>query len=225
MTIPIKIISASELNEKPKQGQVWDSIASPWRTYVVKKIPIVEEFLKSKKGLVVDLGCGNGGNMIPNKNIEYWGVDFSSKQLENAKKYIENEKINGKLFNSNLHKLPKEFANNFFGCGLFIATLHCIETKKQRVDSLKEFYRILKPGAEALISVWNSDDKRFNGLKGGIYMSWKENGVSHMRHYYLYDKNEFIGLLEEVGFSVLEIYSVREQDRFSKKNWIVRVVK
>ena len=57
MTIPIKIISKKEFDKgknQLEQEEVWDSIAIPWGKYVVKKIPIVEEFLKGKKGNVVD---------------------------------------------------------------------------------------------------------------------------------------------------------------------------
>ncbi len=227
MTTSIKIIKADEISEKPIQEQVWDSIAKPWKTYVVKKIPIVEEFLKGKKGRVVDLGCGNGRNMIANLDIEYYGVDFSKGQIRNARLYIKENKIKGKLFKSKLDKLPSEFKDNMFEHGLFIGALHCLETEKERENALKEFYRILKPGAESLISIWNSSDARFNsvGNSGGIYMSWLENRKPCMRFYYLFRKKEFLDLLKKAGFDVLEFYSPREHDRFSKKNWVVRVRK
>jgi len=50
MTNPIKIIPKSELKNQPNQETIWDSISIPWEKYIVKKIPIVEEFLKNKKG-------------------------------------------------------------------------------------------------------------------------------------------------------------------------------
>jgi ubiquinone/menaquinone biosynthesis C-methylase UbiE len=114
-----------------------------------------------------------------------------------------------------------------FDYGLFMATLHCIEGKTARENSIKEFYRVLKKGSEALISVWNSEDSRFDVVKnhGDIYMSWKEDGVPHMRYYYLYSKKEFFNLLKKTGFTVIEEYSPREHDRFSKKNLIVRIRK
>ena len=224
----IKIIKKSELKEKPNQEDIWNSIAKPWKTYVVKKVLIVEEFLQGKKGKIVDLGCGTGRNMLPNKQVEYYAVDFSQEQLKHAEKYIKKNKIKAKLFKSNTSKLSKkDFKNNMFDYGLFIATLHCLETPKQRLDALKEFYRVLKKGAEGLISIWNSQDKRFNhvGNKGDIYMSWKDGGISYMRYYYLYSKEKFLKLLESVGFKVLYFYEPREHDRFSKKNWVVKVEK
>jgi len=229
MTIPIKIISKEEFekqNKKPNQEEVWDSIAIPWEEYRNSPIPIVKEFLQDKKGKIIDLGCGAGRNMIPNKDIEYYGVDFSSCQLGNAMMHAEDNNINAKFFKLSADRLSKkDFKNEMFDYGLFIATLHCLETEQQRENALKEFYRVLKPGAEALISVWNSEDKRFQGLKGSIYMSWRENNIPHMRYYYLYDKNELINLLKKTGFEILEIYSPREKDRFLRKNWIFRIRK
>ena len=140
--------------------------------------------------------------------------------------YAEDRKIGAKFFKLSADKLSKkDFFNEMFDYGLFMATLHCIEGKKNREDALKEFYRVLKKGAEGLISVWNSEDKRFNGLRGDVYMSWKEDGVAYMRYYYLYEKEEFLNLLKKIGFKVIEFYSPMEHDRFSKKNWIVRVRK
>jgi len=223
----IKIISAKDFKKKPNQEEVWDSIAVPWKKYVVKTIPIVEEFLKGKKGKIVDLGCGSGRNIIPNPKVKYYAVDFSSKQLKHAKEYVKSKKIKAKIFKSSLDKLPSEFKDKMFDYGLFIATLHCIDGSLERKNALKEFYRILKPNAEGLISVWNSEDKRFDcvGNHGEVYMSWKENGMDYMRYYYLYKKQELLSLLKKTGFKILEVYKSREKDRFSRKNWIIKIRK
>ena len=229
MTIPIKIISKQEYlknNQKPDQENVWDNISIPWAKYVVKKVPAVEEFLKDKKGKVIDIGCGSGRNMIPNKDIEYYAVDFSSCQLGNSMMYAKDSNVKAKFFKLKANKLSKkDFKENMFDAGLFIATLHCMDSKQEREEALKELYRILKKGSEALITVWDSNDARFNGLKGDIYMNWREEGKEYFRYYYLYDKQELIDLLRGAGFEILEIYGESLHDRFSKKNWIIRIRK
>lgn len=227
MTIPIKIIKKSEFDERPDQEEIWDSIAVSWGKYVVKKIPFVEEFFKDKTGKIIDLGCGSGRNMIPGEVKEYWAVDFSSGQLMHARNYAESEGINAHFFKLSVDNLSKkDFKDEMFDYGLFIATLHCLEGKEKRLNSLREFYRVLKKGGEGLISVWNTDDRRFDEVgKGEVYMSWRDDNVSYMRYYYLYDKNEFLELIKSVGFEVAELYNQQEHDRFSKKNWIVRVKK
>ena len=231
MTIPIKIISKEDYlktTKKPNQEKIWDNIAKPWKKYVVKQIPGVEKFLKNKKGKVIDLGCGSGRNMIPNKNIKYTGIDFSLKQLEQAKEYLKDNQMKAKLIKSEVSNL-KEIKDNTFDCGLFIAALHCIETPEKRKKSLEELYRVLKPKAKALITVWDSEDKRFSHIKnkGDIYMAWREDNIPHMRYYYLYKKQELKELIKSSRFKIISFHQRKEEDkvRFNKKNWIIQVEK
>jgi len=242
MTESIKIISKDEFLKKnkkiPTQEEVWDNISDLWSEFKKKPFFTVEDFLKDKKGKIIDLGCGCGRNMIVSKDIEYYGVDISTEQLKCAEKLIKEKGVNGRFFKSSADKLPKEFKNEMFDYGLFIATLHCIEGEENRLKALKEFYRVLKKGSEGLISVWNSSDSRFKDVNyhGDVYMSWRKNGKEHMRYYYLYDKDELIDLIKGVGFQILEIKTNEDlkdsiritnslKDRFSKKNWIIRVIK
>lgn len=221
------IITRKNENQKINQEEVWDNISDFWEGFKKEPFFKVKEFLEGKKGLVLDLGCGVGRNMVPNDNLEYYGVDFSKEQLKTAEQLTKNKGIKAKFFRLNADNLSI-FKNETFDYGLFIATLHCLETGKQRENALMEFYRILKKGAEALISVWNSEDERFNHLNnhGDIYMSWENNGKINMRYYYLYSKEEFLDLIKKTGFKVLEISEKdSHNDRFSKKNLIVRVKK
>ncbi len=225
----LKIIKKSKLEGALSQEAVWNAIAQPWGTYVVKDISFVVGFLKDKKaGKVIDIGCGTGRNMIKGSKLKYWGVDFSQGQIDKAMEDAKKKKINAKFYKSSASELDKKvFKDKMFDYGLFIATLHCIESKEDRQKSLEEFYRVLKPGAEALISVWNSEDKRFKGVenKGDIYMAWRKNKIPYMRYYYLYGKKEFLNLIEKVGFRIVEFYKPKLHDRFSKKNWTIRIKK
>ena len=65
-------------------------------------------------------------------------------------------------------------------------------------------------------------------------MSWKDGEVFHMRHYYLFKKQELLTLIKKSGFKILEFYKpqtnlglsgLEKDDKFSKKNWILRVKK
>src|SRR3989344_2733280 len=92
-----------------------------------------------------------------------------------------------------------------------------IETKEKRKKAINEFFRVLTPNAEALISIWNSEDKRFKSVNyhGDVYMSWKENNILYMRYYYLFHNQEFLDLVKDTGFKILRFYEPREKDRFS----------
>jgi ubiquinone/menaquinone biosynthesis C-methylase UbiE len=234
MTIPIKIISKEDYlktTKKPNQEKVWDNIANPWKTYVVKIIPAVENFLKNKKGKIIDLGCGTGRNMIPNKDIEYTAVDFSEGQLFHLKKHIKTNKLNAKILKAEVNNLSK-LKDNTFDYGIFIAALHCIETKEKRRQSLEELHRVLKPKGKAIITIWDSNDQRFKHIKnkGDIYMAWNHDNSAHMRYYYLYKKPELKKLIESIGFKIIKFSVYNEEaknniDRFNKKNWIIEIQK
>ena len=232
MSTTLKIIRQSEYeksNRKPNQKAVWNTIGKSWHEYIAKEIPIVLKFLKKKKGLILDLGCGSGRNMIPSKKIKYYAIDFSPNQIQQAKKYSEERNIKAQFFTQNITTLNKKiFKNNMFDSAMFIAALHCIPKEKDRYKALEELYRVLKPKAEAIITVWNAEDDRFQSVNnhGPVYLSWKENNnKEYMRFYYLYNKKELTALLKSIGFTVIKFYKPTTKDRFSKKNWIIKVRK
>jgi ubiquinone/menaquinone biosynthesis C-methylase UbiE len=230
MSDDFKILNKKDLKKKGlNQEKIWDFVAKSFPEERIVPTMLVKDFLENKKGRVIDLGCGNCKNMIPNKNLEYYGVDFSKKQLETAKKHLKKHKIKAILIKADIENLS--FMDNFFDYGLIIGAIHCLETKEKRENTLKEFYRILKPNAEALISVWDSSDPRFANLDKDIYMSWKTKKGNLMRYYYLFDKQEIIDLLEKKGFKILKFYDSDKskdkdkKDRFSKKNWVIKIKK
>ena len=206
-----------------KQEKVWDAISKPWKTYRVKSIEEAYEFLKNKKGKILDLGCGSGRNFVKINGIIY-GVDFSSEQLKYARQYAKKTGIEAIMKKAEAHNLP--FKNNFFDAAIFIATLHCIESSKKRKKSLKEIYRVLKPEAEAMITVWDKDQPRFKKSKKEIALPWKIGEKKYMRYCYLYDKKEITRLIKSVGFEITKILDKSVSDsRYSKRNIIVYVKK
>jgi ubiquinone/menaquinone biosynthesis C-methylase UbiE len=204
------------------QREVWDCIARPWKTFRVKIPEEVRDFLKNKKGDVLDLGCGTGRNFVKIDGTIY-GVDFSENMLRHARDFADKNKINVRLINSRAEKLP--FNGDFFDAGIYFAVLHCLESAKDREASLKELLRVLKPGSEALVAVWDYNQEKFKGKKKEEYFPWKHEGKEHMRYYYLFDKEELGELLRKVGFNVLRIANRENSDGlYSNKN-IMAVVK
>jgi len=205
------------------QRQVWDIIAEPWQKFR-KKIPSeIEEFLKTKKGKILDLGCGSGRNLIKNKKIVFYGVDFSETMLNFAKKNAKKQQIKAKFFKSEAENLL--FQDNFFDSAIFISTLHCIDTKEKRKKTLSELYRVLKNKGEAMISVWNKKAKRNidSEAKEG-FVIWRKGNKKLERYYYFYDKNELGKELKASGFKVIKKEPILES-KHSKKNIILYVKK
>jgi tRNA (uracil-5-)-methyltransferase TRM9 len=220
------IINKKDLKKKIVQERVWDSVAKSHNKEALNISPIIKDFLKNKRGTILDLGCGDGRNLIFGKDLEYYCIDFSSEQLKKARSYTKKNKIKALFFKTDAYYLDN-FYSSFFDYGLFIGTIHCIESKESREKALKEFYRVLKPNAEALVSIWNSEDLRFKGFEKEIYMTWKAGKSEVMRYYYLFSKKEIIELLENTGFKIIEFYETNKdkKDRFSNKNWIIGVRK
>lgn len=185
------------------QEKVWDEIAEQWSEYRQIPKPGVIEFLQGKKGKILDLGCGSGRHFIKLKGIIY-GVDFSEKMLKYAKQKAEKLSIEVRLEKATLDKLP--FKDDFFDAAIFTATLQCIETEKKRKKSLQELKRVLKPEAEALITVWSKGHKRVKNKGKETTIPWTVNEKKYYRFYHIYDKEELEQLLKEVGFKILKIW-------------------
>lgn len=205
------------------QQRVWDYIAESWRMFRVKPVKEVSDFLKNKKENILDLGCGSGRNFFK-VNGTIYGVDFSEKMLKFAKDYADKSKFDVKLTKAETYNLP--FEDNFFDAAIFIAVLHCIDSSEKREKSLKELFRVLKPNAEALITVWDKDQQKFSNYKKESLIPWKINGKEYLRYYYFYDKKELVNLLELVGFEIIKVnYSKNPDGLYSKKNIDITVRK
>lgn len=178
------------------QKQVWDLIAPEW--FKFKKNPGrgVEEFLKNKKGKILDLGSGAGRHLLNTRGKLYL-VDFSDEMIRLAKKKAKQKKIDAEFFVADATKLP--FEDNYFDSAISIATIHCITTKAKREKAVKELYRVMKPKSRAIIAVWNINSKRFKNAPKEKYIAWRDKGK---RYYYLYDEKEIHDLFKKIGFKI-----------------------
>lgn len=111
-------------NNTLKQNKTsWNNIADNWfgttalPTYGCL-IPTEDElhlFGNVYNSKVLDIGCGSGHSLKwqgENGAAELWGLDLSNKQLENAKRYLEENGFTPKLFNSPMEVdcgLPKDY--------------------------------------------------------------------------------------------------------------------
>lgn len=184
-----------------KQEEVWDKIALRWQEYKVKSTKEAVDFIKNKKGKILDFGCGSGRNFTKTNGTIY-AVDFSQKMLNYAKDYAKKQKF--KIITKKAPALKLPFKDNFFDRAIFIAILHCIDSEKKREKALKELYRVLKPKAEAMIFVWSKKQKRLKNKPKECMIPWTINGKKYYRYTYIYDKQELQKLLEKVGFKVLK---------------------
>ncbi len=183
---------------KPNQKSVWNNIAEEWYEFKTSPARHVEEFLKCKKGKILDLGSGAGRHLTKIPRGKMYLVDFSEKMIELAKKRAKEKKIEAEFFVSDLTKLP--FEDNFFDSAIAIAVFHCIEGEKNRKKAVKELLRVLKKGSKAEICVWNKNSKKFMKSKKERYVQWRDKGE---RYYYLFDEKEIHELFKKAGFKII----------------------
>jgi len=227
-------------NTIPSNKEIWDRIASSFDVTRKRPWPQIKVFLESEgdTGSLIDIGCGNGRHLLgtSQNNWNMIGVDISRNLLFIAKKNLNEGHTNKVTFiQATADRLP--FIHDSLERGLYIATLHTLRTKQDRINSLQELYRVLKPGAKALISVWNKDQERFKHVlndlqrtnpilsEGDIIIYWRQHHHNTPRFYHLYTKKEFIEELTLVGFTILRFEEVNIASKESIDNFFATVKK
>ena len=186
---------------KKTQEQIWEGIANSWNERRNRPLKETIEFLKDKKGNILDLCCGSGRNFCKIEGKLY-GVDFSEKMLEYAEEKAKKLGIECEFIKANADKLPFEY--NFFDAAIFIGGLHCIESKENRERALKELFRVLALGGRVLIMVWCKNNKRIKGRTGEMIIPWSAGGKKYQRFSYIYESEELKRLLRNIGFKIIK---------------------
>jgi ubiquinone/menaquinone biosynthesis C-methylase UbiE len=221
--------------------QTWDAIAEsfditrkkPWQ----QCIDFINELPKSV--IVADLGCGNGRHLLPcaDRCKQVIGIDISRRLLHITwLKVVERGFFNVSLLHSDLSSIP--MMKNTLDAVLYIASLHNIQGRARRIQSLKEVNRILNIGGIGLISVWSRWQDHYRqffldqqkiGLDGrefgDIEIPWKQDGLDVPRFYHLYDKQEFQEDLQAAGLFIERIDEVRLRSNMYPDNFFVIVQK
>ncbi len=185
---------------------IFDKIAPSW--YNFRHWPIFRTELEAlaqrwQRGNLLNIGCAHGPDFLPfRQNFALYGVDFSTQMLRFARKYSEKFNFAVKLLLADAGHLP--FPDGVFDWAISVATYHHIKGKQERQAALSELRRVLKPGGEALITVWNRWQPRFWFSGKEVAVPWRTRSRTLERYYYLFSYPELEGLVKEAGFSVLK---------------------
>lgn len=206
--------------------ETWNAIAESFDATRGTPWKVVVDFVStlSVSDVVADIGCGNGRHLIlcVDKCNTVIGLDISKNLLKITRSKIEGRKVRVVFIHGNLLNIPIQ--GNSLDSVLYIAALHNIKGRTNRIQSLNEVKRILKNDGRALISVWSREQERFrdcfNDISGNdcepgdIVVYWRQNKLNAPRFYHLYTKEEFI---EDIKQSGLEIEQFSEAKIQSKK--------
>jgi tRNA (uracil-5-)-methyltransferase TRM9 len=198
----------------------WDRIADSFHQSRQFTWDFCIKFISSirKESRCVDLGCGNGRHLIPLSQHCYRSIGFDiSRNLLNITLFNlkQNNIHNCSIVQGDLCSLP--FQSNSIDNIIYIAALHNIKGKQNRIQSLHEVHRILKPKGSALISVWSKNQERFDNIKsltdknsepGDIIIHWRQHNLNVPRFYHLYEKNEFKRDLINAHFSLSSLEEI-----------------
>jgi ubiquinone/menaquinone biosynthesis C-methylase UbiE len=220
--------------------KTWDIIAKSFDKTRRKPWQECLDFISdiSNDSLVANIACGNGRHLIPCAKIckHVIGLDISSKMLEIAKEKTIKEKIFNVSF---IHSTAEEVCLDDCSVDavLYIAALHNIPGKENRIKSLKEVRRILKKDGKALVSVWSRyadkfrksfQNKNLSSKKtefGDKHIYWRQDGLNVPRFYHLYGKKEFVEDLKEAGFKILKVKGVKIKSEKYNDNYFAVVTK
>ena len=185
--------------------EIFNQIASGWYNFRHRSIFRSElEALAQRwqQGRLLNVGCAHGPDFIPFKNsFELHGVDFSERMLQLARKYADKFKFSVNLVEADARDLP--YADDSFDWAIAVATFHHIEENEERLKALKEFQRVLKPGGEAFITVWNRWQPRFWLKTRNVLVPWHSKDKTLYRYYYLFSYRKLEELARKAGFEVI----------------------
>jgi ubiquinone/menaquinone biosynthesis C-methylase UbiE len=156
-------------------------------------------------GRLLNLGCAHGPDfLLFIDNFGLYGVDLSPEMLNLARKYAAKYSFNVKLSLADICRLP--YADNSFDWAIAVASIHHIKGNAGRQKAFRELWRILKPGGEAFVTVWNRWQLRFLLKPRELYVPWHRKDKTLYRYYYLFSYREIEKLAERNGFQVLKSF-------------------
>ena len=160
---------------------------------------------KWQKGKLLNIGCAHGPDFLPFKEgFDLYGVDFSTEMLKFARKYSQKFNFAVNLSVAEVGHLP--YCNDSFNWAISVATYHHIKGKEERQAALNELRRVLKPGGEAFITVWNRWQPRFWFSRREVAVPWRKKGKTLYRYYYLFSYPELERLVKKAGFKVIKSF-------------------
>ncbi|KAL4707467.1 hypothetical protein ACJJTC_000111 [Scirpophaga incertulas] len=143
--------------------QVYEQIAGHFSTTRHKPWPKVVEFTRQVPAgaVLLDLGCGNGKNILDRNDILQIAGERSSGLLEECREHVRGVGAADCVRADLLLAAFKDQCADFVIC---IAVVHHFSSPARRLQAIATIARLLRPGGRALITVWAKDQTKSNYL-------------------------------------------------------------
>lgn len=189
------MVSIEETNVK----QVYDEIAQHFNTTRSYAWEWIENFIKDnnlqqQNKKVIDIGCGNGRNLLKH----FIGIDTSQPFVNMCRQKGYN------VMNCDMCSIPLH--SNSFDAILSIASFHHLSTTPRQIQALQEMKRLVKYNGKILLSVWSKEQPEKTRRKfeyGNVMVPWNKNGTIYQRYYYIFKVEELKKLFESVGLTIV----------------------
>ena len=198
---------------------VYNNIARDFSRTRFKVWPSVGTFLDSfpNNSSILDIGCGNGKNMLYRNDLNLTGIDISTELL----KICKDKDLN--VVESSMTDIPLK-SQSYDGI-IAIASYHHLTNDDDRKKALDEMYRLLKDKGTALITVWAMEQgpgSRNVFTKADEMVKWtdKYTGVVYERYYHIYSKGD---LVREINRLKPEFKIISE--KYDTSNWYVEMLR
>lgn|SRR3989338_5655788 len=179
---------------------------------------VLNLFKKSKAKRILDLGSGDGTNMIllAKENFETFGLEISSTGVEKTKEMASQTNVNVNIQQGDIYQsLP--FSEKYFDAVIGLQSLNH-NTLPEILKLFKEIYRVLKKKGLFCIKIADRESYNLKKIENNIYMDTdynekfkfldeqtylsiegKEKGIIH----YAFYKKQLEGLVIRTGFELL----------------------
>ncbi|MBK9566021.1 MAG: class I SAM-dependent methyltransferase [Saprospiraceae bacterium] len=130
---------------------------------------LIEEINPQDDESILEFGFGTGQNLImvknQNQSIKLTGLDIDPKVKDIANYKLDKNKhsVPLDLYDGNMFPYPDHHFDKIYSCLVF----HQLDADS-KANSLKEIYRILKPGGELIIADWGKAENKIMRLAFGI---------------------------------------------------------
>ncbi len=165
---------------------------------------------------VLEMGCGSGRNAVHFASMGHKvvAIDFARgmliKTAERMRQIPLPQEVD--IVQADVESPP--IKDSSVGVCLFVAALHHLPTRQERLRCLMAVGRCLRPGGKAFISVWAFEQRRFQRILerhkaagktdfGDILIPIKsKDGRGIKRFYHLFVEDELEHLIAEAGLEI-----------------------